>query len=222
MLMGPPNPADAMGPPNPAEAALPAGMDGLTPELIDQMVALGTLTEEQAMLLRQRQRAEGLAASQMPGGINTRGGFTADSPLSAMGTMLRQYKGNKDLRGYDEREGQILGEMRQGRGALGDILRNSMMTPETDPLAGRAAAPGVQRVAGGGGLLESAPTAPNQPVGPPAPAQGEMAGMLQALRNPMADGINMNARRVKPGQIDFNRGLSLMDILRGAMPGGAR
>lgn len=154
-----------------------AGVGGLTPEFIEQMVALGTLSEQDAEALRQKIRFEGMQGQANPGGIHTQAGFVSDSPLQGLAGIMREYRGRKGAAGAQtEREG-IMEKQERARMAAGQAIGNAMRSPTTAPQT-----PSDFNLPGGptpmAGPLpapeEAAPSAPVQP--PKPPMQGDPYG----------------------------------------------
>ena len=169
--MQPPQTAGAfVGPPQSAGAGAGVGVDmnSLTPAMIQQMVALGTIDEEQANILRQRLRSEKQLDSGLKGGYNVRGGFVADNPLAMVGKLLRDYKANKDITGeggFDEREAELRNEQKRSRGDFVSAITGLF---------------------GGGGGGEESPVSQDPRGRGPAMRAGEAAAQAAALRQPQA------------------------------------
>lgn len=156
-----------------ADAAPPGyigGIEGLTPAMIAQMVALGTLSEEQAEALRTKLRGQEVMDRGMQGGRNVRGGYVADNPLAMGGKLLRDYKASTDIKGADKAMERIRGEQKDTRSQIADMLGGLFKEPGAESGTEDA---GVLAEATGltAGLAAGTPGAPMKgPAGLPAGA----------------------------------------------------
>ena len=95
-------------------------------DLISQLVALGAIPEEQALLMRQADQGAGMAMTPGPQGMNVAGTYVASSPLEHLSSALQRVMGS---RMQDEALGQYrdtLGKQTAGRGSYADALMKLM------------------------------------------------------------------------------------------------
>jgi hypothetical protein len=167
-----------VGPPNPNE---------LSPQMIQQMIALGSLSEEQAEALRQKMRGEEMVDSKMPGGHRTQAGFVADNPLSMLAAGLRSHKGAKKRDAADTRMGEIQRQQTDARGVMGEQIGQMMQSrqpsqpqqlpPGATPYGSNAAAQSGQPPA------SQAASVPQQPPQQPQQPQPTPQQIIELLRS---------------------------------------
>lgn len=95
----------------------------LPPEVIAQLVEMGTISEEQAELAQQLKTAETLRYREGPKGRHTRATYVAANPLEHLGDFLQKRKAKKDITRIGEEQEGLRTKKSEGRAAFLDLLR---------------------------------------------------------------------------------------------------
>ena len=85
--------------------------------LIEQLVALGIIPEEQAMLLRQADQGQAMQNVAMPSGQNVSGTYVASSPLEFAATLLSKGLGANKQQNAERQFQGTLAKQTAGREA---------------------------------------------------------------------------------------------------------
>ncbi len=103
-------------------------MDNISPELLQQIMELGGLSEEQALLKLQLAQADQLRNTEIPKGGMAGRVYVAD-PLGALAAGVDRYKGQKQYtQGLRDYKGTI-GKQNAGRSAYYNLLRGTQLDP---------------------------------------------------------------------------------------------
>ncbi len=94
----------------------------LPPEVIAQLVEMGTISEEQAELAKQLQTAETLRYKAGPRGRHTRATYVAANPLEHLGDFLQKRKAKKDIGRIEGEQDVLRTKKSEGRTAFLDLL----------------------------------------------------------------------------------------------------
>ena len=90
--------------------------------LLQQLVAMGAIPEEQAMLLRQADQGQAMMQTPSAAGMHVGATYKAASPLEHLSVALQRVMGglqqNKAQRGYQD----TLGKQTEGRSAFAQAL----------------------------------------------------------------------------------------------------
>lgn len=105
--------------------------------LIQQLVALGAIPEEQALLMRQMEQGAGMMQAPGAQGMNVGGTYTAANPLEHLSVALQRAMGGQMQKGAESKYRGTLGQQTQGRSAYADALRKLLeqeQAPQIPPL----------------------------------------------------------------------------------------
>lgn len=114
------------------------GVNELSDEELNQLIALGVIPEQQAELVRQAQQASALRRTPMPGMRQAGNVAVAANPLEFLGAGLQQYAGQRREK---ELEGK-LDDLRKQQLQARQLFANRMM----DTQYRRASQPFMQGV----------------------------------------------------------------------------
>lgn len=93
----------------------PSDLENMSPEEIEQLVALGIIPEQMSGLDRQYKTAAALRQTQQPGMEGNGRVMVAASPLAHLAAGVDRYQGNKQMRGIEKRQDDILREQAAAR-----------------------------------------------------------------------------------------------------------
>lgn len=104
-------------------------MDDLTPEQLEQLIALGVIPDEQAMLMQQMEQANALRNAPIPKG-EMAGRVYVANPWGALASGYDRYQGAKQGRAVADRYGQTLKDQTAARMAYVNALRRQPGIPQ--------------------------------------------------------------------------------------------
>lgn len=102
--------------------------------LIQQLVALGAIPEEQALLMRQMQQGEGMMGAPSAQGMRVGSTYVASSPMEHAAVALQRYLGQRQMAEAEKGYRGTLGEQTSGRSAAAEALRKLMMQQQAPPM----------------------------------------------------------------------------------------
>ncbi len=103
-------------------------IENMTPEMLQQLAALGALGDESSQIDDQYTMAEELRWDEGPQGIETgRGGYVAASPLAHIAETVGNVKAAKDLKQFDERREGIRDEQTEGRALMMQMILGKVL-----------------------------------------------------------------------------------------------
>ena len=173
----------------------PSDLENLSPEQLKQLMELGIIPDELSALDRQYKSADALRGTAMPEGRDSGRVYTAANPMEAVGSLMKQYAGNRDVKKIEGKQDALLQKQLEGR----NLFMNKQLgiqpgitegvqgghfgvepKPDMAALTAGLRAPTINQ----GGT----PTAPLPPKAPAAPhiagskSQLDPALMLQAIQ----------------------------------------
>lgn len=101
-------------------------LNSLPPEVLEQLIGLGTLDEQQALLEQQMQQAQALRGSGMAQGHRTGVG----AGLAGLGDVLNGVRGGLDAQRLQGEMGGLLEQKKKGRSVYADLLRRQSPMPD--------------------------------------------------------------------------------------------
>jgi hypothetical protein len=93
----------------------PSDLENMSPEEIEQLVALGIIPEQMSSMDRQYKQAAALRNTQMPGMEGNGRVMVAASPLAHLSAGVDRYLGNKQMKGIEGKQDQLLKEQAAAR-----------------------------------------------------------------------------------------------------------
>lgn len=93
----------------------PSDLENLSPEELEQLVALGIIPEQMSGMDRQYKEAAALRRTQQPGMEGNGRVMVAASPLAHLAAGVDRYQGNKQMRGIESKQDQLLKEQAAAR-----------------------------------------------------------------------------------------------------------
>ena len=103
--------------------------------LIQQLVALGAIPEEQALMLRQADQGAGMMQTPSAQGMNVGGTFKASSPVEHLSVALQRMLGGKMQKAALSQYQGTLGKQTAGRGVYADALLKMLNGGQQQPQA---------------------------------------------------------------------------------------
>lgn len=107
-------------------------MDELTPDQLEQLVALGIIPEQQAMLMQQMDQANALRNTPIPKGGMAGRVYVAD-PLGSLAAGFDRYRGVKQGRAAMDQYSQTLKDQQAARMAYVNALRGAPKPQQPRP-----------------------------------------------------------------------------------------
>ena len=98
-------------------------MDDLTPEQLEQLIALGIIPDEQAGLNQQMDQANQLRNTPIPKG-GMAGRVYVGDPFGALAAGFDRYQGNKQIKQIQGQQKDLMDKQMQARMAYVNLLRN--------------------------------------------------------------------------------------------------
>ena len=95
----------------------------LSPEELEQLIALGSLGDEMGIVAKQQELADALRYGAGPEGRDTGRIYTAANPLEHIGSAMQKYNAMKESKGLQERQKGILEQSTDARKLYADLLR---------------------------------------------------------------------------------------------------
>lgn len=112
-------------------------MEDITPEMLEQLKAMGVIPEEMTLLDAQLQQANLLRNAAGPEGLDSGRVYTAANPMEHIGGLMQKYNANKEARGIEDRQRGMIDILRKGRNVPMDSMyaaglrrRKAGMTPD--------------------------------------------------------------------------------------------
>lgn len=93
----------------------PSDLEDLSPEELEQLVALGVIPDKMSHLDRQYQQAAKLRNTEMPGMEGNGRVMVAASPLAHLSAGIDRYMGMKDMKSIEAGQGSLMREQVSGR-----------------------------------------------------------------------------------------------------------
>lgn len=94
----------------------------LSDEQIQQLMQLGIIPQQQDILGKQLQLAQGLRYSQGPQGRDSGRVYTAPNPLEVAMHNIQQYQAGKQMQDIQQKQQDMLRKQALGRAALAKLL----------------------------------------------------------------------------------------------------
>jgi phytoene/squalene synthetase len=112
-------------------------LEGLSPEMIQQLVELGVVDEESAQLGGQLQQANAIRNSPLPEGRDSGRVYTAAHPLEFAATAAKSIMAGKDAKKLQEKQAALLEKQTATRRQYIEQLMNQQPQPQVPqgPLA---------------------------------------------------------------------------------------
>lgn len=98
-------------------------LEGMTPEQLEQLIQLGVIPEEQAMLAGSLSQARALRNKEGPKGTDMGRVYVAASPLEHAVHAYEGYKAGNDIKDLTKKQQDTLKRQTEGRMAFVDALR---------------------------------------------------------------------------------------------------
>lgn len=101
----------------------------LPPEVLKQLIDMGTITEEQAMLQGQMEQANQLRNTASPEMRGNGRVMVAANPLEHLGAGMQRYAGQQQQAANTTKQDALIEQLRTGRGKMADLIASMGKKP---------------------------------------------------------------------------------------------
>lgn len=106
--------------------------ENLSPDELKLLMELGGLSEEQQLIMKQREQAELMRNAPIPKGGMAGRVYVAD-PLGALAAGYERYQGHKGMKKADQRYMDTVGKQTNARSIYAELLRGRRGLPAMSP-----------------------------------------------------------------------------------------